>query len=152
MAKKGGSPENLDPVRTKEEARKRGANGGKKSGEARRKKRDAKQAISLLLEMAPMENIDENLEQMGFDEEDRTNMSAVMARMFQKAMTGDVMAFKALMDYGGFHPDQKNKNAESKQKIKSMKQTEHVADEFTEEQDSEDVLIYVPEKGSLEEE
>ena len=32
-------PENLDPVRTKEEARKRGRNGGIKSGEARRKKK-----------------------------------------------------------------------------------------------------------------
>ena len=32
-------PENLDPVRTKEEATKRGRNGGIKSGEARRKKK-----------------------------------------------------------------------------------------------------------------
>lgn len=36
---KNGKTENLKPVRTKEEAKERGANGGKKSGEARRKKK-----------------------------------------------------------------------------------------------------------------
>ena len=61
MAKKGGAPENLDPVRTKEEAKKRGRNGGIKSGEARRNKRDAKNAMNLLLNMAAKGQLKDNL-------------------------------------------------------------------------------------------
>ena len=52
MANPKGNPQNLQPVRTKEEAKKRGAAGGKKSGASRRKKRDARQAIRYVLDMA----------------------------------------------------------------------------------------------------
>lgn len=149
MTKKGGNIGNLDPVRSKEEARKRGANGGKKSGEVRRKKRDAKHAISILLQMPPTETVDDELKQLGFLDEEITNMSAMVTKMFQKAISGDVSAFKVLMDYGGFHPDQKNKNAESKQKIKIL-QEPSTENENSIEKISEDVLIYVPEKDSLE--
>ena len=74
MANPKGNPQNLKPVRTKEEAKKRGAAGGKKSGAARRKKRDARQAIRYVLDMAATGKLDEKLEGLGFDEEDRTNM------------------------------------------------------------------------------
>ena len=40
---------NLKPVRTKEEARKRGKNGGKASGEARRERKALKEELLLLL-------------------------------------------------------------------------------------------------------
>lgn len=146
MARKGGAPENLKPVRSTEEAKKRGAAGGKKSGEARRKKRDAKQAISLLLDMAAKENLDKNLTKLGFDEQDRTNMNALMARMFTEAMGGNVSAFKALMDYGGFHPDQKLRDEEKKARIEALKDRGDFGD--TEDDDnSEDVVIYLPENG-----
>lgn len=42
--------ENLKPVRTKSEARKRGANGGKKSGEVRRQKKTMKEMLDYLLQ------------------------------------------------------------------------------------------------------
>mgnify|MGYP001240329708 CR=1 FL=1 len=41
--------ENLKPVRTKNEARERGRNGGKKSGEVRRRKADFRKTLNLLL-------------------------------------------------------------------------------------------------------
>lgn len=41
--------ENLKPVRTKNEARERGRNGGKKSGEVRRRKADFRRTLNLLL-------------------------------------------------------------------------------------------------------
>ena len=41
--------ENLKPVRTKSEARERGRNGGKASGEARRKKADFRRTLNALL-------------------------------------------------------------------------------------------------------
>ncbi len=101
MANPKGNPQNLQPVRTKEEAKKRGAAGGKKSGAARRKKRDARQAIRYVLDMAATGKLDEKLEGLGFDEEDRTNMTGLTVAMMMRAASGDVSAYKALMDYGG---------------------------------------------------
>lgn len=148
MANPNGNPENLKPVRTKEEAKKRGAAGGKKSGAARRKKRDARQAISLLLDMAAKDNLDKNLKALGYTEEDRTNMNALMARMFTQAMGGDVNAFKALMDYGGFHPDQNAKDAESKARIRQMDHTLDSGDLDAPDSDEEETLhIYLPDNG-----
>lgn len=148
MANPKGAPENLRPVRSKEEAKKRGAAGGKKSGETRRKKRDAKQAISLLLGMAAKDNLEKNLKQLGYDTEDLTNMNALMARMFTKAMSGDVAAFKALMDYGGFHPDQKLRDQEREARIRALDDDGYPdTGGDLEEDDGEDVHIYLPDNG-----
>ena len=104
MAKAGGAPENLNPVRTKEEAKTRGKAGGMKSGEARRKKRDAKQAAKLILDLACQKNVAENLKSMKIPEEDFTNRVALMARMFAKAMTGDVSSTRLLFEMAGEDP------------------------------------------------
>ena len=147
MANAKGNPDNLKPVRSKDEAKKRGAAGGKKSGETRRKKRDAKQAISLLLGMAAKDNLEKNLKQLGYDVEDLTNMNALMARMFTKAMSGDVAAFKALMDYGGFHPDQKLRDQEREARIRALDDGYPSGAEDPEDDDREDVHIYLPDNG-----
>ena len=153
VAKSKGAPQNLDPVRTKEEARRRGRNGGIKSGETRRKKRDAKQAVKLLLDMAASENLEKNLKKLGYEECDLTNMNALMARMFTEAMTGNVNAFKALMDYGGFHPDQKLKDKEREVRIDRLQNPDKYATVNPldllddEEGETEDVVIYLPENG-----
>ena len=146
MANAKGNPQNLKPVRSKAEAKKLGSAGGKKSGETRRKKRDAKQAISLLLDMAAKDNIDKNLTKLGFNEEDRTNMNALMARMFTEAMGGNVTAFKALMDYGGFHPDQKLRDKEKNARISAIEDSGGIIDP-EDDDESEDVLIYLPDNG-----
>lgn len=123
MASAKGS-ENLIPfqIRSTDEARQKGSNGGKKSGEARRKKRDAKQAIQMLLDMAAVEELDAHLERFGYDEADHTNMNALTAAMFVQAMKGDVTAYKALMEYGGFNPDQELKDKRNKVEIESKEQ------------------------------
>lgn len=106
MSRKGGAPENLDPVRTKEEAKKRGRNGGKKSGEARRKKRDAKSAAKLILDLPCTENIARNLKSMNISEEDFTNRVGIMARLFAEAMSGNVTAMKTMIEFAGELPNQ----------------------------------------------
>lgn len=107
MAKKGGAPENLKPVRTKEEARERGRNGGKKSGEARRRKRDAQQAARLILNLpVSTDAMENNLKKMHIDEEDFTNRVALFARAFTQAMTGDVKAMQFIVEMAGETPDQ----------------------------------------------
>lgn len=107
MAKKGGAPENLKPVRSKEEARERGRNGGKKSGEARRRKRDAQQAARLILNLpVSTDAMENNLKKMHIDEEDFTNRVALFARAFTQAMTGDVKAMQFIVEMAGETPDQ----------------------------------------------
>ncbi len=104
MAKKGGTPENLKPVRTTEEARIRGKNGGKKSGEVRRKKRDAKSAARLILDLPCQEGISHNLKKMNLTDEDFTNRVAIMARLYTEAMTGNVTAIRTMVELAGELP------------------------------------------------
>ena len=106
MSRKGGAPENLKPVRTKEEAKKRGANGGKKSGEVRRMKRDAKSAAKLILDLPCAEGVARNLKSMNLSEEDYTNRVGIMARLFAEAMSGNVSAMRTMIELAGELPNQ----------------------------------------------
>ena len=149
MANPKGNPENLKPVRTTDEAQKRGAAGGRASGAARRKKRDARSAISLLLNMAVRESLEENMEEMGFQEEDWTNMNAMWARIFTDAMSGDKAAQKMILDYGGFNPEFMLREKESKAKIRAMKEeserrTMYGDNVDGQRGDADDVQIYLP--------
>mgnify|MGYP001032292747 CR=1 FL=1 len=152
MANPKGTPENLKPVRSSDEARKRGAAGGKASGVARRKKRDARSAISLLLNMPVRESLEENMEEMGFQEEDWTNMNAMWARIFTDAMSGDKAAQKMILDYGGFSPEFMLREKESKAKIKAMKEESERRTMYGDSVDgqrgdADDVQIYLPDNG-----
>lgn len=97
---------NLIPVnmRTKEEARKISSNGGKASGEARRKKRDARQAAKFVLGLEP--NLSKEtraaLEKMGLkpDETPDIRLISILA-IAQKAMKGDLQANKMLLEMAG---------------------------------------------------
>lgn len=77
---------NLDPVRTKDEARKRGANGGKKSGEARREKKLMREALE--------QRIGASLEE-------------VTQALIDKAASGDVRAYEVIRDTLGEKPTDK---------------------------------------------
>ena len=151
MANPKGNPENLRPVRTKDEAKKRGHNGGVNSGVARRKKRDARNAISLLLNMSVREPLEENMEDMGFEQEDWTNMNALWARIFTDAMSGDKAAQKMILDYGGFNPEFVLREKESKARIRAMKEESQrralYGDDDDEREEADDVQIYLPDNG-----
>lgn len=98
--------ENLIPMseRTEEEQRAIASKGGKASGAARRKKRNAKNAARLILNLPASEAIEKNLKSLGVKEEDFTNMVAIMARAFTKAMSGDISAMSFLIDMAGASP------------------------------------------------
>lgn len=95
--------ENLKPVRSKSEARKRGKQGGINSGKARRKKKELKE----LLEMA--------LSQEHFAEED--NYTAITVALIRKALTGDVRAYEVIRDTLGQKPTEKYEMSTSDIKI-----------------------------------
>lgn len=97
-----GKPDNLKPARSVDEARTLGRNGGIKSGETRRKKRDMKKALESLMEM-PITNGEEELsammEQMGIPKDEQNRMMAILIAMFREAVyNGNVKAAEFIRD------------------------------------------------------
>lgn len=125
--------QNLRPVRTTEEAKAKGAIGGKKSGEAKRRKKSMKAAAKLLLSLPVQGDAEKQLVKLGLDPADADNQMLVMAAMFLKAAKGDVKAATFLRDTAGEVPmterdraDVKYNNSRlmlEKEKIKMSKES-----------------------------
>ena len=124
--------ENLVPFdqRTEEEQRKIASKGGKASGEARRKKRDARKAANLILNLPASEAIEKNLKSLGVKEEDYTNMVAIMARAFTKAMSGDISAMSFLIDMAGASPRFKMEEERHKKLMTDEEKASNVVDDW----------------------
>lgn len=87
---------NLKPLTT-DKAREIGSKGGKASVEARRRKKDLRLALEMLLEK-------------DFKDKNGNTISgteAITAKLFEKAMKGDVRAFETLRDTVGQKPVEK---------------------------------------------
>lgn len=101
--------QNLRPVRTKSEARKRGKNGGKASGAARRQRKSLRENMDLLLNLEVANPKDYNkLAAMGIAVEDIDNSMLLTAALFQRAVKGDVMAYREIRDLVGEGGDSDN--------------------------------------------
>lgn len=107
--------ENLIPMseRSKEEARELGKKGGIASGEARRRKRDIKDTLDLLLSKPFSLNtkggkqVKQQLKELGIDATDIDNQTAMAYAMFMTAMSGGksgVSAFNSIRDTLGERP------------------------------------------------
>ncbi len=94
---------NLDPVRTSEEAKKRGRAGGIASGEARRAKKNMRETAKALLEMKVVGDANKrNLDAFGIKEEDQTYQTAMVVRLMQRALVeGDTHAIRMLGELSG---------------------------------------------------
>lgn len=96
--------ENLIPMdeRTENEQREIARKGGKKSGEARRRKKDMKAKMKLLLSLQPTTSQSELLAEIGVPEEDADNEMLLLVAMFQAATEDrDTKAFDKVMDVLG---------------------------------------------------
>ena len=96
--------ENLIPMdeRTENEQREIARKGGKKSGEARRRKKDMKAKMKLLLSLQPTASQTELLKALGIPEEDADNEMLLLVAMFQAAIEDrDTKAFDKVMDVLG---------------------------------------------------
>jgi len=93
-------------VRTAEEAQKLGALGGKKSGEVRRKKRDAKMLISALLESQAPETLKKGLQKLFPEIEPKTIEECMNLSMVKHVVKGNVQAYNALLDRVDGKPNQ----------------------------------------------
>ena len=98
--------QNLIPqahILTDEEASK----GGKNSGEARRRKRDLRQALETLLEKEYKDKSGNTL----------TGTEAISVKLFEQAMKGNIKAFETLRDTVGQRPVEKVMIAEVEQSV-----------------------------------
>ena len=97
--------QNLKPIHelSTEEAKRRGRKGGKKSGEVRRKKRQMKDCMNLLLELPVTSTKDFNkLSRMGIPVEEIDNKMMLVVALFNRAVTlGDVAAVKEIRNIIG---------------------------------------------------
>ena len=76
--------------RTKEEQREIAIKGGKASGEARRKNRNMKECLKMLLSLdVKSPKAREQLKALGIDDKEMTNQMALMVSMLNKALKGD---------------------------------------------------------------
>ena len=115
---------NLKPIKTlsKEEAKKRGSKGGKKSGEVRRQKRLLKDCMIELLEL-PVTDIKSwnKLSKLGINIENIDNKALLVASLFKKAVDfGDVQAFKEIRNLIG-EDNANDGNGQLEELIKGLK-------------------------------
>lgn len=90
--------DNLNPVRSKSEARERGKKGGVKSGEKRRKKKALRETLEALLNV-PLKDDEliEKFAKFGF-KKGMTMQEAIAAAMISQAAKGSVKAYVAIKD------------------------------------------------------
>lgn len=107
--------QNLQPVRTKKEARERGRAGGIASGKARRKKASLRKAAERIMKADIPKNLKKQIEKTYGELEDADDMmyTAWVAVMSNEVIKGNVQAFKALNEMTGFIDEQEEvENAE----------------------------------------
>ncbi|MEG2869950.1 MAG: hypothetical protein RR875_00155 [Clostridium sp.] len=104
--------QNLRPVRSASEARERGRNGGKKSGEVRRKKANFRKTLNLLLTTKiDSQEWTQVLEVMGLES---TLEAALNMAMIKEGLQGNVKAYEAVAKYAG-QSDKTEKDVEEQQ-------------------------------------
>ena len=105
--------QNLIPMdqRSQKEARELGREGGRASGEARRRKKSLREAAELYLSLPVSDKRAWNkLARDGVDPEDVDNQMAIIAGLTIKAVKGDAKAAKLLFDLLGEQPKDEPKN------------------------------------------
>lgn len=117
-AKKGDKPKGKtfeeNVIRDSETARERGRNGGLKSAESKKAKKDAREAVQYFLgQMTRMKNVKNNLKELGIEVSEYTNMMALVGKLWTMAMAGNLDAHAMLMKLAGYDPEEIRKERES---------------------------------------
>lgn len=104
---------NLKPVTSSDEAKERGRNGGIKSGQARKARKQARECMELILKSkVTREEHIKILSGMGIKEKDRQNIMLLMASLFYKGVsTGDSNTVKAILEISGDLDEQQETQA-----------------------------------------
>lgn len=102
--------QNLTPVKSTSEARERGRNGGIASGKARREKKAIKDIVELVLQM-PLQNGKktsvESIKNLASAKGQNISVQeALVLKLTQKALSGDIKALRLLLEMAGQDPTQ----------------------------------------------
>ena len=104
---------NLKPVRSTEEARRRGANGGRKSGETRRKQKTFREiAKAIMPTMIKDEEMQKVARAFGIEDDVSVKMLTVLG-VIRAACGGDVKAFDRLVELLGEQEGEESGKMES---------------------------------------
>lgn len=86
----------------REQAKINGRKGGKASGEARRKNKNMKECLKILLSLdVKSPKARQQLKALGIDDEEMTNQMALMVSMLNKALKGDKGCAEFIRDTSG---------------------------------------------------
>ncbi|MBQ6679528.1 MAG: hypothetical protein IJM76_05840 [Lachnospiraceae bacterium] len=142
------SLKNLNPInpgsRSKEEAKRIAAKGGRASAEARKKNTDLKRAMKMIMEMPASGRVGAMLAKMGYSDDERTNANAMAATLYSKAIMGDIKALEMFFNYFFQASEDERKTKESLARIDALKQKGISAVNSADDDDG-GVVIYLPE-------
>lgn len=101
-----------------ETAKEKGRKGGLKSGEVRRedaqRRKDARETVKYMLGLAAKGKLKDNLKELGFPDDECTNLAALNARLFTAAIqNADLESYFALLKIAGYDPEETRKERES---------------------------------------
>jgi hypothetical protein len=92
--------QNLIPTnkRSKKEARELGAKGGKRSGEVRKQKAELKKLFMQYAQMRPTDKDKKKLIEMGYEENELTNLTSYVVDLFKNGRKGNPKALELSYD------------------------------------------------------
>lgn len=84
---------------SREEAKKNGSKGGKRSGEVRRRRKAMKEQMEMLLSLPFKKSNDfDFMKNLGIEENEIDNQMALIVALYGKALKGDVQAFNTIRE------------------------------------------------------
>lgn len=113
--------DNLQPVKTKAEAKERGRNGGIASGKAKRQRKAMKEQMEMLLSL-PLKNdkAKAKFKELGIETDDMDNQMALVVAMYQKALKGDTSAMNIVREITGERVQQISIDTNVDEKVKEL--------------------------------
>lgn len=96
---------------TKETAKEKGRKGGLTSGKVRRRKKEMKQAMDLLLSLPVSSKNKKRLESLGLEDSDINNQMLLLATALDRAIAGDVRAMNFIKEITASTPISKTDKA-----------------------------------------
>lgn len=135
----------FDSNQSREEAKKNGSKGGVASGIARKQKKELKKTIEMIMRLGVDPATQQILDQLGVDDKDQSVQTAIVVAQAMKAMRGDSKAADYLAKYGGADPRielERERIALERERLATSR-----PEEDDESDETEDVVIYLPDNG-----
>ena len=147
--KKGGvgGNGNLVPFdqRTEDEQREIRSKGGKARAAKLRKQKDLREFTRNFLFQRAVPALQNNMNILGVDQEEQSNLAAMVVRLFSKAVNaGDLNAARTIIEWAGMAPLQQERENEA---IAKMSQVMELAAGETVNKEDESFVFYIPQNG-----